>query len=300
MFAVADLIVLNAIESGLENLRLNPSHLEFILGKYEETSYMRELHGSAFVRQCKDLVLQNKIRLRPYYVLDAAKLPSVAVVAQYQESIQVLGDFGTSEDVREIEPEVLGSLMAVGWGEEATDLIIGSAVEVCDWIYAGAYLRQDEWIGKINLIIPQENDRAIVSCDSEIPKNRLIDWQVVTAPASRIATINASGNEATVSIDLKSSGDIETHKLLAMVIRYCLKKGRLLMDENGLQITTSSQNFPMAFDEEQGIFQTVFTLQGKIWDCWIQSESDNYVPSLSMCGLPPEVTSEDQIVHFTF
>jgi hypothetical protein len=148
MFSTADLIVMNAIEAGLENLRNNPSHLEFILGKYEDTSYMRKLHGSAYVRQCKELVLKNKINIRPYYVLDANKLPSVAVIAQYSEDILVLGDYGMQQDTAIVPPIVLGKALGVGWESNGYGLIV-EAVEVVDWIYAGAYLKQDSFTSKI-------------------------------------------------------------------------------------------------------------------------------------------------------
>ena len=301
MFAVADLIVLNAIESGLENLRNNPHHLEFILGKYEDTEYMRKLHGSSYVRQCKDFVLHNKIFVKPYYVLDAAKLPSVSVVAQYQEETQVLGDFGfTEKEPQEIPPVVLGEVNGVAWGKEDNELIIGNAESVADWIYSGAYLHQKDWSSRIAMMIPQEDDKAMVVCETSVPKKTLMGWQVTTAPSSRTAILNAAGNAVTVSIDLKSSGDIEVHKLLALVVRYCLRRGRLLMDENGLQNTISSQNFPVAYDEEQSIYQTTFSLQGKIWDCWIQQEYDDVTPDLTMCAVPGKVTEVDQIVHFDF
>lgn len=301
MFAVADLIVLDAIESGLENLRNNPHHLEFILGKYEDTEYMRKLHGSAYVRQCKDFVLKNKITVKPYYVLDAAKLPSVAVVAQYQEEIQVLGDYGfTQTGPQTVPPVVLGEVSGVAWGEKENELVIGNANSVTEWIYSGSYLVQKDWSSRISLVIPQENDTATVVCEDTIPKKTLVGWKVTTAPSSHTAILNASGNSVTVSIDLKSSGDIEVHKLLALVIRYCLRRGRLLMDENGLQNTISSQNFPIAHDEEQGIYQTVFTLNGKIWDCWIQEESEDSIPGLTMCAAPAKVTEVDQIAHFDF
>jgi hypothetical protein len=124
--------------------------------------------------------------------------------------------------------------------------------------------------------VPSSSDTTVtIYCTEQLPKKRLIDWQVVTTESSRVAVIHSSGNAANVSIDLKSSGDIETHKLLALVIRYCLRYGRYLMDANGLQVSTSNQNYPAMFDEDQSIFQTVFTLQGKIWDNWIQTEKNN-------------------------
>jgi len=288
MFSVADLIVMNAIEAGLENLRNNPHHLEFILGKYDDTPYMRKLHGSAYIRQCKELILKNKIFVKPYYVLDLAKLPSVAVIAQYTEDVLVLGDYGMQQEMAVIPPIVLGKALGVAWETTGYGLIV-NAEEVVDWIYAGAYLRQGTFTSRIDRIVPSTNGTVIIFCVDLLPRLKLIDWQVVTTESSRTATIHSSGNVANVSIDLKTSGDIETHKLIALVIRYCLRFGRYLMDENGLQITTTNQNFPSVYDEEQSIFQTVFTLQGKIWDNWIQSERNN--PQ----GIQLEVIPEAQI-----
>lgn len=276
MFAVADLIVMNAIEEGLENLRNNPSHLEFILGKYDDTPYMRNLHGSSYVRQCKELVLQNKIFVKPYYVLDLNKLPSVAVIAQYSEDLLMLGDYGADCQSAVIPPVLLGRVLGIAWESTGYGLEIANAEEVTKWIYAGSYLKQDGFISKIDRIMPSDDGKtATIYCVDLIRRNRLIDWEIVTAEGARMAIIHTSGNTANVSIDLKSSGDIETHKLLALVIRYCLKHGRYIMDDNGLQITTSSQNFPSPFDVDQGIFQTVFSLQGKILDHWVQSEKNN-------------------------
>jgi hypothetical protein len=298
MFAVADLIVLEAIEKGLENLRNNPHHLEFILGRYEETCYMRKLHGTQYIRQCKELILQNKISVRPFYVLDLAKLPSISVLAQYQEDTQVFGDYGSVDEMKEIAPKVLGQMQAVSWGIEDTELVVSGLDTIANWIYPGLYLRQDDFNTKIIMIIPVENNRAVICCENPLPKTRLVDWEVTDIPYSRMAILNSSGNMASVSIEVKSSGDIEVHKLLALVVRYCLRKERLFMDSAGLQISISSQSFPILQDEEQGIFQSHFSLQGKIWDCWIQEEVDNQVPSLSFQAESED--RSDQNVQWTF
>jgi hypothetical protein len=289
MFAVADLIVIDAIESGLENLRNNPSHIDFILGKYEDTPFMRKLHGKAYVRQCKELILQNKIFIKPYYVLDLAKLPSVAVIAQYAEEIQVIGDYGMDQRTAIISPILLGNVKGVSWEITGYGLEVSDAASVTEFIYSGAYLQQDNFKSRIDYVYPLKSGQTcFIFCKDKLPQNRLIDWQVVTSESSRIATIHSTGNTANVSIDLKSCGDIEVHKLLALVIRYCLHKGRYLMDQNGLQITTKNQNFPGLFDEEQNIFQSVFSLQGKIWDSWIENEVNNdRYENMKLCATPP-------------
>ena len=288
MFGLSDLIVINAIEDGLANLRANPMHLDFILGMYEHTPFMRALHGSAYIRQCKEFVLNNKIFVKPYYVYDLAKMPSIAVIAQYAEDLQFIGDTGFSEFEGELMPIKLCDILGVAWGEkDEQELIIGNAAAVQPQLYAGCYLRQDRFVTKVDCIIPIDEQRATIVCNDVLPRNRLIDWIAQTASSSRIAVINSSGNTTQVSIDLKSSGDIETHKLLALLVRYCLKRGRFLMDRNGLQISTTNQNFPVMHDEENSIFQTVFNLHGKILDNWIQydQENQNY-QNLTMCADP--------------
>ena len=87
--------------------------------------------------------------------------------------------------------------------------------------------------------------------------------------------MHSSHENAQCTVILQSSGSIETHRLLAMCIRYCIKRGRLYMENLGYQNVNISQAAPILISPEDNIFDTKFTLQGVILDSWIHTISSN-------------------------
>ena len=232
--------------------------------------WWRNQHGSRYIKQCVDLITQNKITIVPYYLLDIVKLPSISVVADYRENLDFLGDFGNTCTTDIIPPAVITTLNAIKWPTELNGLVCN---EHLDLLQAGLWLRQDQFITRIKYILPaSDNSSYTIFTEDDLPRIKLIDWEVVTNSHTKIAEIHTSSNDVEVMINLKSSGDIEVHKLLALVVRYCLKSHRLFIDSRGLQLGKSSQSYPIPYDQEQGIFQTNFNLNGKYFDSWIQYE----------------------------
>ena len=294
MFALSDMIIIEIIEKGLENLRLNPHHLDYILGTYSSTPFLRNIHGKDYTKHCMDLVLNNKIQVSPYYVLNNMQLPHIAVVATYSEAEMMLGDY-VGSNIEELPPRTLGTFDAVSIAPDGLSIFVPNAYSVSEFAFPGTYLHNGNFKSQIEMTIPGNTQTQIYI--KNVMPNKLVGWTVKTMSTSCVATINASGNNCTVMIKLKSSGDVEVHKLLCLILRYCLRFGRIYLEGHNLYLSTTNQDMLVLEDESQQIFATVFSMSGKSFDFWIESEHRNpdHI-SLEVDAVPVSIENGDEAV----
>lgn len=269
MFALTDMIVIQGIEKALENLRENPHHLEFILGAYSATPFLKNLHGKDYIRNCMELISHNKIQIRPYYVLDSMQLPSISVVATYSESELMLGDF-IGQQSEELAPRLLGKFDATSIAQDSLSIFTPNEFAVSNFAFPGTYLHSGCFSAQIEMTIPGDTQTQIF-VTTPLPA-KLRGWEVKTMSSRCVATINSSGNSCTVMLKIKSSGDVETHKLLCMILRYCLRYSRMFFENHNLYVSTTNQDMLVLEDDTQMMFATVFSMQGKSFDSWIEYE----------------------------
>ena len=270
MFALSDMITIEVIERSLANLRANPHHLCYILGEYSSTPFLRNIHGKDYIKHCMDLILNNKIQISPYYNLNNMQLPHISVVATYQEADQAIGDYVDSS-IEELPPRTLGCFDAVSIASDNLSIFVPNSYEVSEFAFPNTYLCNGNYKVQISMTIPGDTQTQIY-VKTTLP-NLLAGWKIKTSNGRSVATINGSGNNCTVMIKIKSSGDIETHKLLCTVLRYCLRFGRIYLEGHNLYLSNTNQDMPVLEDESQMIFATVFMMSGKSWDFWIENEN---------------------------
>jgi hypothetical protein len=278
----------------LANLRNNPHHLEFILGGYHKSDFLKKLHGSNYIRQCTDLILENRLHVAPYYVLDTNRLPNVVVTAIYNEDQQFLGDYGSTCNVA-IKARCYAKFNASELSSDGLALKVAKSYGLEKILRPGMQLFNADFVTKIDMIVQKDTYTEI---HSQTPiLNKLSGWEAKSAPLQHYTTVNSSLNACTAMLKLKSSGDIESHKLLCMVLRYCLKFSRISLDNLGFQKTNVSQQMTVLEDADQAIFATTFQVSGVIADSWIVAESTSpEFIDLTMCAVPEDLTS-DEIVR---
>jgi hypothetical protein len=290
MFNVVDMAVIEVIEQGLENLRQNPHHLRFILGAFSRNQKMIGWHGANYINQCVTLILNQKIHITPGYVNNNAQLPHIAVMTTYDESQQFLGDYGRTDvesSGSEFSPEAL-SVTILRW-------VGDREVVVSKKPYIGQYLIHGQDSRVITDCLP-DGDYYKCELASDVSPRWMENCFLADALNPLLLEIHTSMNSCNVMIRLKSSGDVEVHKLLCLVLRYCLRYGRYSLENLGVQISRTHQDLPVLEDPDQLIFASAFSMSGTASDSWIVAESRN--PSKICLDLSASSTdTEDEDVY---
>jgi hypothetical protein len=96
-------------------------------------------------------------------------------------------------------------------------------------------------------------------------------WEFRAYESGYVVTYGNSTDSVSARVFLRSAGDIEFHKLLRMIVRYCIKSGRQLFEFQNCQMMTMSMGEPQPdfTGESASGFTTVFNLSFKSTDTWI-------------------------------
>lgn len=271
---VADLIVQIAIEDGLKNLRDNPHHLEFILSRYEQIHQLYYKVGSKYLKNAMELINNQKLIVRPYYIGDQDQYPNVVIAGSYTENQNFLGDFGSIEDSKIVLPQrIYASFDAKKIEKDA--MTIAASYKIEDSIWLGMSIVNGSTMVKVKAIFLKNENETVLLLDQELSNGTpLKGWTAKTLATHKGAIVNASSDQVTVQAKLATSGDPDVHRIFAMVLRYCLKRGRKFMDSLGLQNAHMSQTPPVVTDDQNMIMESVFTVEGTLHDSWIDYEFD--------------------------
>lgn len=270
MFSVADLIVVAGLNDALDFLSKNPSHIEFILGQFCQEP-IQKIVGQEYIKQCIEAIQGQRIEVAPYYQMDLKKRPSVAVVASYTEDIQFMGDYGSEDpNVLTLPAKRYASFNALSI--DGCKIKVSSALNLDKILWHGLILSNGkERVKLIGLLV--KNNITELMVDKELPKNtKLSGWGVFSGVYQKGYLINSSIDAVNIQCNFQSVGDYSVHRLMATVLRACLKKQRLWFDKYGLQVSTFSQTPPILTEEREMEFQTIFTISGKVTDSWIEKE----------------------------
>lgn len=291
---LADLAVMTTIQSGLAHLKENPDELEYILSNYVDLCMINKLTGGyKYVKMLMDVVLEKtgqQIIVDEYYTQNTQPNYGIYVIASGGESNKFFGDYG-QEEQQIISPKVYLVADAIKI-KGKNKLVFLKSTGILDILAVGMKASistpEQEFIATIKDIFPDNKnipdapsaqgvaapDSATVVLDMDIPvfegKPLLKGWNFKSRHGYRTAIVNASGDSVNVGILLKTAGDIQLHKLFCLILRYVLKKGRMTLESQGLQIATITQNAP---EEEGGgqdiFFSTAFNVRATAFDFWI-------------------------------
>jgi hypothetical protein len=292
---LADLAVMTTIQSGLAHLKENPDELEYILSNYVDLCMINKLTGGyKYVKMLMDVVLDKtgqQIIVDEYYTQNTQPNYGIYVIASGGESNKFFGDYG-QEEQQVISPKVylVADAIKIKGKNKLVFLKSTGILEILAvGMKASISTPQQEFIATITDIFPDNknladapsaqgvaaSDSATVVLDADIPifegKPLLKGWNFKSRHGYRTAVVNASGDSVNIGVLLKTAGDIQLHKLFCLILRYVLKKGRMTLESQGLQIATISQNAP---EEEGGgqdiFFSTAFSIRATAFDFWIE------------------------------
>jgi hypothetical protein len=238
--------------------------------------------GAQYIDQCINHVMKNEIMVLPAYQPDLPKAPAVYVLSNTSEGNQFIGDYG--QDSLEVvhEPEVYATFSATGIVDDVISVSYDQHIEQKVWrnvilTNGTAYARLDS-VGPARQGYPTQ-----LYLNHKLPVGtRLENWRAQSHPVRTGFSLKGSLEDVRVQAKLRSPGDPSVHRLLAIVIRACLKSGRLLFDSYGLQTPTFSQGYMQPIEGE-GILvcETDFSIDGKLLETWVDHEftaGDDTVP----------------------
>lgn len=277
MFGIADLVTVFVIKDGLEFLSKNPDHIYYIFAGFDHAP-INTMVSPDHIKSVVEYISKNAINVGTHYDLDIQKLPSVAVVSSGVEEMQFIGDYGQTDTCRPIvaQPTVFASFDIKSASEDSIFVSYYENLDKKLWI--GLVVTDGRDFFRIKSIIPghpsgdDPKDTEIV-LDKKIPDGySLKGWKAQSLPKQTGYEVNASVDKVTVQINLSSSGAASVHRLLSILIRYCLKRGRRYFEHYGLQVPTFSYTPLMLTSPEELIYESTFTIETKVTDTWIARE----------------------------
>lgn len=294
---LADLAVMATVQSGLRHLKENPDELEYLLSNYVDLCMINKLTGGyKYVRMLMDVMLEKtgqQIIVDEYYTQNTQSNYAVYVISSGGESNKFFSDYG-QEEQQQIDPKVYLIADAIK-NKGKNKLVFLKSTEVLDAVSVGMKATISTPTGNFeasvtdvfpdNKSLPDapsseglnNSDSITVVIDKDLPifegKPLLKGWSFKSKHGTKVAVINASGDSVNIGVLLKTTGDIQLHKLFTLVMRYILKKGRMTLESQGLQVATITQSPP---SEEGGtqdmIFTTTFSIKATAFDFWIDKK----------------------------
>lgn len=272
-FGFGDLITIMVLEDGLKHLASHPDHLQFIL-KPLGCGDMKDFVGANHIIDCINFVTKNRIYLAPYYQEDLGKLPSIVTVARQGETQQFIGDYGSSFVSQAVLPPVVYKEFTIsGFEDGRQSLLVPAATKIEDYVWPNIWISNGTFLAQVDHILVREGEDTKVALKKAVPEmTAFTGWKAQSGDRSRAYEVHSSMDEIEINAKLTTTGDYTVHRLLSIVTRYCLKRGRPIFNAYGLQVATFNQSMPIKEEEQPPVFSTVFTIRGKYTESWIAAE----------------------------
>lgn len=294
---LADLAVMATIQDGLRHLKENPDELEYLLSNYVDLCMINKMTGGyKYVRMLMDVMLEKsgqQIIVDEYYTQNTQSNFAVYVISSGGETNKFFGDYGQQEQ-QQIDPKVYLHANAIK-NKGKNKLVFLKSTGILDAVATGMKATittpSGDYEATVTDLFPDNkslpdapsakgfnnSDSVTVILDKDLPifegKPLLKGWTFKSKHGTRVAVINASGDTVNIGVLLKTTGDIQLHKLFTLVMRYILKKGRMTLESQGLQIATITQSPPSEEGSTQdAAFTTTFSLKATAFDFWIEKK----------------------------
>ncbi len=273
-FGITELVVQSIVQDGLANLRARPHHLQYILDGYTSVPYVAKRIGKDFVPNAIKRVLNEELTTRPYYTEDIDVYPCLVFSSSRTEDQEYLGDHAGVELLSDpsltISPNVYGKFDASLI--EGDQITVSSSYKLEETIFPGLYAVNGNTQVKVKAF-QVGSPNSILHLEEPLPAGTTMKgWKVQTLPSPQAVILNASTDSVSVQMVLYTSGDMDLHRVYCQVVRYCLKRGRAILESYGIQNASFSMQPPLATDDKNLIFRTNFSMQAEETETWIEDD----------------------------
>jgi len=273
MFGMVDLLVASAIEERLEFLSRHPDHLEFLLCPLTSNAQIRKKVGAEYITQCIDFVTKNRINVVPFYAIEMEKIPTISVIYQGVENQKFIGDYGAQQIMPQIEPRTIYARWDVkAIADDVLEVPVDYKLEQKIW--PNIYVTCGTFTTVLKGIeVGDETKPTKLYLAEAVPSGTsLKGWGAISGMVHKGYNLNASMDAVTVQCMLTTNGDPGIHRLLQLVLRYCLKSSRMYFESNGFYNTEISYNAPIVADPNMVIYESTATINGQYNEHWIFNE----------------------------
>jgi len=272
MMGMADLVTTFVINDGLEQLAAHPDQCLFLLGAFCGEP-LNKLVNKDHINQAVELITSKKIIVAPYYELDMKYRPSVGIVASGVEDTQFLGDVGFIQQSLVLNPVTYATFDIKAVNLDTVNVSAGLNLD--QLLVLGCVISIGSFTAKLKGINVVAGQDTVLFLDTTIPPGTpFLNWKASSVPSSKAYEVLSSMDKVTIQVNLLTTGQSSVHRLIALIIRYCLKRGRQYFDQFGLQVPTFSYTPVICTDDSELEFQSTFTIETKVMDSWVFKEID--------------------------
>jgi hypothetical protein len=272
MFGLADLVTCAVLKDGLQFLADHPAHLEFILGSFVNIPELKSLVGAEHIKECIEFITTNRMHVAPFYQIDIKKRPALSVVSSGSENVQFIGDYGSVQESRIVLPPRTYQSWDAKEISKCT-MKVAKNLELEKKLWVGLVISNGTHSAILKGILVRDGEDTTLYLDREWDENpRLTGWSAQSDNTAKGYVVHSSMDDVRVQVKLTTNGDYTVHRLMSIVTRYCLKRGRLMFDRMGMQVATFNYTPPMLTDNTEFEFESVFTIDAKMMDSWIYEE----------------------------
>ena len=287
MMHAPDLVVIGVLKNRLDYLRKNPDELAMMMSYYSGLWPQSDAIGGSpakyidqavrlFTGRSKDMIEVNQA-----YALSPNSNYGIYCLASSQESIREFGDYGASEK-QVLTPTVYATTGCdhIDEQEDHSFLVFRRSCGLEDKIWSLQRVVNKYFTDTFLVVaVTADDDWITVELDGVVP---LVDgvqplgsYRFQAFESGYNVVFGTSSDTVTIRCQLVTRGDLEIHRILAMIVRWALKSGRQQMEMNGIQVATFSQSEPTP--DQAGEFANGFTsgfsITGISHDSWITSKS---------------------------
>jgi len=279
----ANVVVMQVIEQGLQNLRNNPDELQFILCNYASNDFVKKTMGLQYIKQATDLIMGRvpgkNLVVQPGFNDNEVSNYSLSIYTSGSEEQQVLGDFG-EEHPRAIEPTVYFTLTPIS--ATTNSLLFDNSKNIAGsmWLEQRVVQKPCGYFSKITgILIHSDTNQVEVLLGTPVPLDAngnfiLTPYTFQSAVDTEMVMLGFSRDSVNMICQLRTTSHREIHELFLLVVRYCFKFGRLTFEENGYEVPTFAYSPPSpTYETEDVAFMTIFTATMKANDFWIMSKT---------------------------
>ena len=275
-----DLSMIAIIKEGLSTLVADTDELGCLLAsfRYYWSADSAVGSGARYIDRAVALLTSKDSPLEVRQELSESPYGNNTVWVGYDsinESVQSLGDYG-SDEMQELQPTVYAVLDAKRIDEEEGKSVLvfpqNCGVEDNVWRLQRAYNRAFPTESFLVSDVALTDTEVWVKLDSLLSDtSKMRGWEFRAYRTGYQITYGHSGDSVRLNVHLRTTGDLEVHKILATVMRYVLKKSRTRSNEyQNLQVSSFSQSATVPDHEASDMaWITTFSITGIAHDVWI-------------------------------
>lgn len=275
-----DLQMIAVLRETLASVLADTDELGFVLSQY--TAYWSADTvvggGATYIDRAVAMLTSKDKPFDFYQGYDLSQEPNFGAYVRYvsiSETQLSFGDYGQS-DKQLLTPTVYlkAEAMRIDTEGDASVLVFPNCQSIIDRVWRLQRVLNAALPGESFQVaaVMQTEDEIKVKLSAEVSNSAVLrGWEFRAFESGYCAELGGSGDTVQLAVELYSVGDIEVHKILATLLRYCIKKARTRSCEyQNFQAMRVSQSGPQPGGSGTDVtWLTTFNLSGVAQDIWI-------------------------------